>query len=157
LSSPDQFLPEKRQNLIDVNRTNVLIWHCSFGWFKGFEMDMAREIGDDKLELEKEEVGERDPDLPPEFCHYRDEGCEFAESCLNCPFPQCLYEEPRGKQRWLKELRNREMLRLFSSGGWGVKDLALLFGLSQRTVQRALKSTLSLPSPKPVVGPETRG
>jgi hypothetical protein len=80
-------------------------------------MDMAREIGDDELEMEKEEASEREPDLPPEFCHYRDEGCEFAESCLNCPFTQCLYEEPRGKQRWLKELRNREMVRLFSSGG----------------------------------------
>ena len=27
-------------------------------------------------------------DLPPEFCRYRDEGCELAESCLDCPFPQ---------------------------------------------------------------------
>jgi hypothetical protein len=21
-------------------------------------------------------------DLPPEYCHYRDGGCEFADSCL---------------------------------------------------------------------------
>ena len=25
-------------------------------------------------------------DLRPEFCQYRDEGCELAGSCLNCPF-----------------------------------------------------------------------
>ena len=104
------------------------------------------EISDDELELAEEEPTEDESDLPPEYCQYRDEGCEYASSCLNCPFPQCLYEEPRGKQRWLKELRNKEIARLFSSGGWGVKGLALLFGLSQRTIQRALKSTLSISS-----------
>ncbi|MFH1031210.1 MAG: hypothetical protein V1767_01365 [Chloroflexota bacterium] len=26
-------------------------------------------------------------DLPPEFCQYRDEGCEVATSCLRCPLP----------------------------------------------------------------------
>ena len=102
------------------------------------------EIGDDEREMEKEEATEHEPDLPPEFCHYRDEGCEFADSCLNCPFPQCLYEEPRGRQRWLKEWRNKEIAGLFSSGQWSVMDLASLFGLSQRTIQRALKSTLEM-------------
>ena len=108
-------------------------------------MDLeTSEIGDGELRLEKGEATENKPDLPPEYCHYRDEGCEFADSCLNCAFPQCLYDEPRGKQRRLKELRNKEISRLFSGGGWGVKDLALLFGLSRRTIQRALKSTLSV-------------
>lgn len=102
------------------------------------------EIGDDESKPEKEEVTENEPDLLPEYYHYRDEGCEFFDSCLGCPFPQCLYDEPRGKQRWLKGLRNREIAGLFGSGGWGVKELALLFGLSQRTIQRALKSTLSI-------------
>ena len=37
-------------------------------------------------------------DLPPEYCHYRDEGYELAGSCLNCPFPQCVYDEPGGRQ-----------------------------------------------------------
>jgi AraC-like DNA-binding protein len=107
-------------------------------------MDLATsKIGDEELKLEKEEATENEPDLPPEYCHYRDEGCEFADSCLNCPFSQCLYDEPRGRQRWLKQLRNKEIARLFS-GGWGMKELALLFGLSQRTIQRALKSTLSI-------------
>ncbi|MFC2011982.1 hypothetical protein ACFLVU_02510 [Chloroflexota bacterium] len=35
-------------------------------------------------------------DLPPEYCHYRDEGCDLAESCLNCPFARCVYDEPGG-------------------------------------------------------------
>lgn len=78
-------------------------------------------------------------DLLPEYCQYRDEGCEFADSCLNCPLPRCVYDEPRGRQRWLKRQRDREMVSLFRSGGKGVKELALMFGVSQRTVQRALK------------------
>jgi len=101
-------------------------------------MDMAREIGDAKTD-EKERNSENETDLPPEYCHYRDEGCEYADSCLNCPFPRCLYDEPRGRQRWLKKLRNREINRLFS-GGWSVKELAVMFGMSQRMIQRALKS-----------------
>jgi hypothetical protein len=111
-------------------------------------MDLeTRETGDAELEIEKEKTTEHEPDLLPEYCHYRDEGCEFAASCLNCPFEKCIYDEPRGRQRWLKELRDREIDRLFSQG-WGLKELALLLGLSQRTIQRALKSTLSVSSAK---------
>jgi len=80
-----------------------------------------------------------EPDLPPEYCHYRDNGCDLADSCLNCPFSKCIYEEPGGRRRLLKGLRNREMERLFSTEGKGIKELAQIFGVSQRTVQRALK------------------
>ena len=86
-----------------------------------------------ELEPEDDEL-----DLPPEFCHYQDGGCEFARSCLNCPFSQCIYEQPRGRQRWLKRLRAGEIRRLFTEGK-GVKELAMTFGVSQRTIQRALK------------------
>jgi len=87
-------------------------------------------------------------DLPPEYCHYRDEGCEFADSCLNCPFTQCVYDEPGGKQHWLKRQRDRQIAKLFTTEGKKVKELALIFGLSQRTVQRVLKNSLpASPSP----------
>ena len=86
-------------------------------------------------------------DLPPEYCHYRDEGCEFADSCLNCPLSKCIYDEPGGRQRWLKRQRDRQIARLFTVEGKGVKELALMFDLSQRTVQRALKNSLLTPSP----------
>lgn len=85
--------------------------------------------------------GERD--LLPEYCHYKDEGCELARSCLNCPFPDCIYTEPRGKQQWLKKLRDREVLRQFTTQGKGVKELAFIFGVSQRTIQRILKRARS--------------
>lgn len=92
------------------------------------------------MELERANIGQ---DLPPEYCRYQDEGCEFANSCLDCPLPRCVYEEPGGEQHWLKRLRAREMARLFTDEGKTVKELASRFGISQRTVQRALSKTLN--------------
>ena len=95
------------------------------------------------MELKQNDI---ELDLPPEYCHYRDEGCDLADSCLNCPLPRCIYDHPRGRQRWLKGLRDREMAKLFNTEGKRIKELASIFGLSQRTVQRALKNYLSTPS-----------
>jgi hypothetical protein len=78
-------------------------------------------------------------DLPPEYCRYKDEGCELAESCLNCPFPHCIFDEPRGKQRWLKQVRDHEIRKLFDRGS-RTRELGVMFGLSRRTIQRALKN-----------------
>ncbi len=91
----------------------------------------------------EEDISENESDLPPEYCHYRDEGCDLADSCLDCPFPQCIYEQPRGRQRWLKKLRDGEIARLFSDESKEVRELALIFRVSQRTIQRALKGSLS--------------
>ncbi len=82
-------------------------------------------------------------DLPPEYCQYNDDGCEFGGSCLNCHLPICIYDEPGGKQRFLKRKRALEMARLFSSEGKSVKELAGIFDVSTRTVQRALKAVRS--------------
>ena len=101
---------------------------------------LTNEISGDATELEQEEAEQNERDLPPEYCHYKDEGCDYARSCLDCPFPQCLYDEPRGRQRWLKELRNKEINRLFEAGR-RVRELAMMFDVSERTVQRAVKVT----------------
>ncbi|MCJ7425724.1 MAG: helix-turn-helix domain-containing protein [Dehalococcoidales bacterium] len=82
---------------------------------------------------------ESDLDLLPEYCRYQDDGCEFADSCLNCPFPECIYDQPGGRQQWLKNLRDKEVLQLHASQGKGVKELAEMFGTSQRTIQRIVK------------------
>ena len=96
------------------------------------------EISGADAENELEETDENQRDLRPEYCRYRDEGCEYAGSCLNCPFPRCIYDEPRGRQRWLQELRDREINRL-SQSGRKVRELADQFDVSERTVQRAIK------------------
>ncbi len=82
---------------------------------------------------------DEEPDLLPEQCTYRDEGCELAISCLNCPFPNCVLEQPGGKQRWLRRNRDREIVRLYTSEGKGTKELAERFGVNPRTVQRVLR------------------
>ncbi len=82
---------------------------------------------------------ENELDLLPENCRYRDEGCELAASCLNCPFPECIYDEPGGKQHLLKEQRDNEITRLFDEEKKSVGELAKMFGLSPRTIRRALK------------------
>jgi len=95
------------------------------------------EIGGVDLEEELDKTGRKQPDLKPEYCHYRDDGCKYAKACLKCPFQQCIYDEPGGRQRWLKKARDKEIKRLFKTGR-KVKELAALFGVSQRTIQRAL-------------------
>ena len=95
-------------------------------------------------------LDESDLDLLPEYCRYRDDGCEFADSCLNCPFPECIYAQPGGRQQWLKRLRDKEVLRLFTAQGKGAKELALMFGVSQRTIQRILKNHSTSPPRSPL-------
>jgi hypothetical protein len=91
------------------------------------------------LELENEKSPQIQKDLLPEYCRYQDEGCEYARSCLDCPFLKCLYDEPRGKQRWLKVLREKEINRLYKTGR-NIKEIAEIFDVSARTVKRALNN-----------------
>jgi len=84
-------------------------------------------------------------DLLPEEFPYEDKGCELSPSCLNCPFVSCLEEEPWGKERFLKHRRAQRMLALKREGK-SIKEIARIFGVSARTVQRWLK-TLALGAP----------
>lgn len=99
----------------------------------------ASEICGAVPEEENQPAGKYGQDLQPEYCQYTDEGCNYASSCLECPFPYCLYEKPRPKQRSLNNFRNRKITRLFESG-WKIKELADTFRLSYRTVQRIIKN-----------------
>jgi len=78
-------------------------------------------------------------DLIPDDINWRDEGCEFFASCLNCPLPRCVEDEPRGQQRLRMAARKKRMAELRQMGK-SVKELAGLFGVSNRTIQRALKN-----------------
>ncbi|OGO24207.1 MAG: hypothetical protein A2Z28_07475 [Chloroflexi bacterium RBG_16_51_9] len=78
-------------------------------------------------------------DLLPDQVEWRDEGCEFFSSCLNCPLPKCVEDEPRGQQRLRMEARKRRMAELRRNGK-NVKEIAGLFSVSRRTVQRALEN-----------------
>ena len=78
-------------------------------------------------------------DLLPDEIEWRDQGCELSPSCLNCPLPKCVEDEPRGQQRLRMAARKRRMAELRRMGK-SVKEIAGLFGVSKRTVQRALEN-----------------
>lgn len=66
--------------------------------------------------------------------HYKDTGCEWAPSCLNCPFFKCL-EDGGGSRHFLKEKRDAEIRKLWGEGK-SKKELASIFGLSIKTIQK---------------------
>ena len=76
-------------------------------------------------------------DLLPEDMHWRDEGCEFFPSCLNCPLERCIEEEPGGRRRLKRQARIRRITNL-KNGGKSPAEIARIIGVSTRTVQRAL-------------------
>jgi DNA-binding transcriptional ArsR family regulator len=92
------------------------------------------------METSKIEMAEHSMwDLLPEEFPYEDKGCELFPSCLNCPFPYCLKEEPWGKEKFLKRRRAERMLELKREGK-SIEEIARIFEVSPRTVQRWLKA-----------------
>jgi len=75
--------------------------------------------------------------LDLERYEYLDEGCDLFPSCLSCPLPQCRYDEPGRRQKG-KELRNLEIVRLYSQGN-GIKELSRRYGVSKRTIHRVIR------------------
>lgn len=84
------------------------------------------------------EMSDVELDLPPEYCHYRDEGCELHPSCLRCPLPRCVYDEPGGKGQWHRNRRDQKLLMLHREGV-DVPSLVRRFGITERTVYRILR------------------
>ena len=81
-------------------------------------------------------------DLLPEEIDWQDEGCVAFTSCLSCPLTRCVEEEPRGQQKLRLAVRNKRMVELRRSGK-SVKEIAGLFSVCQRTVQRAIRGQRS--------------
>ena len=67
--------------------------------------------------------------------YYRDTGCSIAPECLECPLPQCRYDqvpETTGP-------RNAEMRKLKAEGS-DVATLMIQFDLSNRQIHRIVAS-----------------
>jgi len=77
-------------------------------------------------------------DAYADYKSYPDRGCEYAPSCLNCPFPKCKFEEPWGIIKAKRRTRNEEIRQRFKEGQ-SISDLVKAFGVSQRIVQRAVR------------------
>jgi len=74
-------------------------------------------------------------DDKPENTNYRDEGCEFYYSCLDCPYARCLLDEPLIIR--LHKERDLEIKRRVREGEKPA-ELSQSYRLSSRTIYRIL-------------------
>lgn len=69
----------------------------------------------------------------PENTHYRDDGCEIAPHCLQCPLPACRYDlPPKRAGALMREAQLRELL----ATGYSADEAAVMMGVSRRTIFR---------------------
>ncbi len=78
-------------------------------------------------------------DAVPEFCHYEDTGCEVSASCLNCPLPQCKYDDPEWFQRQRRMARDLTVWSTMRSEDLTVDEAAERFSVTVRTVFRIMR------------------
>jgi hypothetical protein len=65
----------------------------------------------------------------------RDQGCDLAPSCLDCPFAQCRHDRGR---RGAEAADRRRRALLAYDGGLDRHEAAAAIGISERTLSRAL-------------------
>ena len=79
-------------------------------------------------------------DATLEYVNWKDAGCDLYPACLKCPLVRCIEEEPRGRQRRRLGSRSADMQEM-RGRGCTVREIASAYGLSARTVQRALRKS----------------
>ena len=77
-------------------------------------------------------------DTLPENTRYRDDGCDAAVTCLECPLSLCKYDDPGWLQRENRRTRDDEIFRLRSQQV-PVAEISKRFGISTRTVHRVVQ------------------
>ena len=77
-------------------------------------------------------------DTLPENTRYKDDGCDAAVTCLECPLSLCKYDDPGWLQRENRRTRDDEIFRLRSQQ-IPVAEISKRFGISTRTVHRVVQ------------------
>jgi hypothetical protein len=119
---------------------HCLVELCEF-CFKCVEMYREKnELTSFIIEIANPFVGPpaAEADLLPEYCQYKDEGCDLSSACLSCPLPRCVHEQSWGRFKLTRSLRDREIVRLHIGENKTVTELSRRFQVSRRTVLRAL-------------------
>ena len=78
-------------------------------------------------------------DIVPEFIHYEDTGCEVSQACLNCPLPQCKYDDPAWFQRHQRLIKDLEVLTAMRLENLTVEETAEHFSVTVRTIFRIMR------------------
>ena len=92
-------------------------------------------------------------DSLPESFPYRDDGCYVNAHCLQCPLPQCIYDNPGWLQQQQRRSRDLEVLQARDKNNLSVNEVAARFGISERTVFRIISRNRDYPgvnAPMPV-------
>jgi len=78
-------------------------------------------------------------DRVPELMHYADDGCGVSPHCIISPLPQCKYDDPA----WYRHFRRQELdISIATARRTSpLHVVAMQFGLSTRTINRALART----------------
>ena len=84
-------------------------------------------------------------DAVPEFFHYEDTGCEVSLSCLNCPLPQCKYDDPAWFQRYQRLSKDLIVLTAMQSENLTVDEAAERFSVTVRTIFRIMRRCREAP------------
>ena len=84
-------------------------------------------------------TGIASPEDASEFYHYVDTGCEASDSCLDCPLPQCRYDDPAWYLRNRRLARDFRIVRTMQQEALSIEDTAQRFGITNRTVFRILQ------------------
>ena len=74
----------------------------------------------------------------PEFVHYKDEGCELAPSCLECPREKCVFDEPGETSAARRRRQRNEEIKARWKRGDLPADLAKEYRVNRRTIERIL-------------------
>lgn len=76
-------------------------------------------------------------DALPEGTAYRDTGCRYHDSCLTCPFTQCVFEDPLRHRAETARQRAVVAMSVVSKNGGVITDAAAsTAGVSIRTLYR---------------------
>ncbi len=74
-----------------------------------------------------------------EFYHYEDTGCEVSASCLNCPLPQCKYDDPAWFQHNRRLARDFKVWSVMQQESLTVEEAADRFSVTVRTIFRIIR------------------
>ena len=75
---------------------------------------------------------EPDPIMPQLI----EDGCEASGSCLECPLPQCKFDDPAGYRAIKQRQKDEERCKIIKEEGLSIKQAADRFGVSPRTMHR---------------------
>ena len=78
--------------------------------------------------------------LLPEHVNYRDTGCDVSPSCLQCPLPVCRYDKSPVYGRTPVTILRHVRIIQHRSSGRSFRQIAVLEGVSVRTVTSVLRS-----------------